>query len=539
MEKEILLDQLGYYAGDVKKAVIRRKDGAAFDSTEQKDLEFRVLCMECGKAVLNGTLTGPVTNESAGEVDYVADLSALKDEGTYQIELADGTRSGSFKVSEQVYDSLYEQTLRFFYLQRCGCKLPESLAGKYAHASCHDTKARIYGTDQFLEVSGGWHDAGDYGKYIVAAAMTVADLLLGYEKNQKKMGMRFDIPESSSALPDLLSEIKYELDWMLKMQDTATGQVYHKVTCTHFPGFVMPEFETDELVISPASITATASFAAALAMSARFYEDYNENFSRTLLQAAEKAYAALAGMHMPGGFKNPEGIVTGEYCDATDRDEIYWAAASLYHATGKVQYRTDFEKLAKEQIMHGYGWEDVGSFGNLAYLGTNHAKDASLVKEIQDSMVALADGYLKNVQSDSYETGIQDYIWGSNFYVAQIGNHLYDAYVITGRTEYLNAAKEQLHFLLGKNPNGCCYVTGFGWKSPMNPHHRPSAAAGSAMPGMLVGGTDSGLHDPDAVEHCTGAPAAKCYIDLLGSYSTNEVTIYWNSALLYLMAVIY
>lgn len=526
MEKKILLDQIGFTCNAVKKAVTR----------DNNEGSFQIYCKRQNKEIMCGKLNGPLHNEQADEDDYVADFSQITDPGEYEIRI--GQTKESFIINDDIYHELYEKALHFYYLQRCGSNLPAKYAGVYSHPACHDTEAVIYGTKEKRKVNGGWHDAGDYGRYVVAAAVTVADLLLAYEDNKNTMGISFQIPESGGAMPDLLCEIKYELDWMLKMQDEVSGEVYHKVSCASFHGFDMPETEKEELVISPVSVTATATFAAVMAMSAAFYEDYNEKFSRELLQAAQRAYAAQKKMNIPGGFKNPEGVVTGAYDDANDIDERYWAAAALYKATGKKEYRDDFEALAKQGILHGYGWEDNGSFGNLAYLSTEYSKDSELEMNIKDSMIQLAEQFLQNSLNDSYAVALEDYKWGSNFYVAQIGNHLYDAYKMTGRKEFKEAASEQLHYLLGKNPNGFCYVTGFGNVSPIHPHHRPSEAMHSAVPGMLVGGPDQYLHDPDAVEYCTGKAPAKCYIDVLGSYSTNEITIYWNSALLYLMAVL-
>lgn len=530
MNEQIITSQIGFFPEDKKKAVIRGGQPS----------KFQVVNVKNNCVVYQGDLSSPIENIAAGEHNYIADFSELIEEGTYVIKVKDLEDSYPFVIGINIYNELIESASHFFYLQRCGCHIPKLYGNDYAHLLCHHTPARIYGTDRFMNVNGGWHDAGDYGRYIVAAAVTVADLLLSYEASPELMGKELAIPELDYAMPDLLVEIKYELDWMLKMQDVKTGKVYHKVTCSSFPGFVMPELETEELVISPASVTATATFAAVMAMAMRFYINYDGEFARTCIRASVAAYDAMKGMFMPGGFRNPNGVVTGEYGDSNDVDERYWAAAELYKTTGDEVYRKDFEQYAKTEILHGYGWEDVGSYGNLAYITTKFEIDEALVTQIKKTMLTLADNYLTLSSKDSYGVGlsITDYIWGSNMLVAGIGNHLYDGYRITGETKYLDAAKEQLHYLLGKNPTGYCYVTGFGSKSPANPHHRPSAAINKPMAGMLVGGPDSGLHDPDALAMLEKEPPAKCYIDVLGSYSTNEITIYWNSALLYLMAVV-
>lgn len=70
-------------------------------------------------------------------------------------------------------------------------------------------------------MTGGWHDAGDYNKYVNFAYSAVLDLLMSYEFNPEAWTFEYsNIPESGNGIPDLLDEIKYELDWLKKMQDT-------------------------------------------------------------------------------------------------------------------------------------------------------------------------------------------------------------------------------------------------------------------------------------------------------------------------------
>ena len=106
---------------------------------------------------------------------------------------------------------------------------------------------------------------------------------------------------------------------------------------------------------------------------------------------------------------------------------------------------------------------------------------------------------------------------------------------LTPDEKYVTAARCQLDYLLGTNTNSYCFVTGFGTLSPENPHHRPSQAVGEAMSGMLVGGPDSDLEDPYAQATLSENANAACYVDNVQSYSCNEVTIYWNSPLVYLL----
>ena len=174
------------------------------------------------------------------------------------------------------------------YRQRCGIAVESG--GVFDHPECHTGNATIYGdtSGKTVDVSGGWHDAGDYGRYTVSTAKTIADLLNSYQDfgvEDDEMG----IPESGNGIPDILDEARVGLDWMLKMQDPETGGVYHKVTCAVFPETIAPEEETDELILAPISVTATADFAACLAKASVMYKDIDADFSTEALAAAEKA----------------------------------------------------------------------------------------------------------------------------------------------------------------------------------------------------------------------------------------------------------
>ena len=316
---------------------------------------------------------------------------------------------------------------------------------------------------------------------------------------------------------------------MLKMQ-AADGGVYHKVSCATFPGYVGPEKEIGELIVTPVSSTATADFCASMAMAYTFYSKVDKTFADKCLAAAEKSWAYLEA-NPDFNFKNPKDISTGEYGDLTDKDERYWAACQMYAATRDVKYLNGIT-AAKT----GLDWSTVGDYGNIALLTLTKEKDAQ--NETEEAMVSNAAASLKKtaesaeaaVSASPYGSPITKYNWGSNMTIANAG-------VVLGLEGKKDAANEVLNYLLGKNPLGTCFVTGFGTVAPENPHHRPSMAANAAMPGMLVGGVNQNLEDSAAKAYCKTEPAARCYIDNAESYSTNEITIYWNSPLVYLLAV--
>lgn len=529
MYKKIFVNQCGYMPGMVKKVTF----------CAENPVEFSVMKSD-GSLVFQGKAETLIHNEAAKEINYVGDFSQVTESGTYYITAQGLGESDSFSIGGEVYRDVFEKSMRFFYLQRCGCELPEEAAGMFGHKACHTEQAVVYGTNQKVEVSGGWHDAGDYGRYVGPGAMAVAQLLLAYEANTE-LAEQYPNPvgvKQSGSMPAYLGELKYELDWMMKMQ-REDGQLYHKVSCYNFCGFIMPEYEKEELVISPVSVTATADFAAVTAMAVRFYKKYDEAYAQKLEEVSRKAYEALQTMELPGGFKNPAEINTGEYGDDCDEDERYWAAAELYKAFGDEEYRLDFEKRAREKIYHGYGWVQMGSYGNLAYLTTKHPVSEDVKESIKKSMIELAENRLAVVEQDGYGTALakDEYTWGSNLDTANNGLHLYDAYKLTGEKKYLTAAGEQIHYLLGRNPMGLCYLTGCGTDAVKRPHHRPSGFLGKAMLGMLSGGPCSWLADETVKQILTEETApAKALVDMTGSYSTNEVTIYWNSAFVQLLA---
>lgn len=526
MEKRIMLDQCGYLPEMKKKVTIRSAEPVGFQVYKSS-----------GEKVYEGMADRMIENEASKETLAVGDFSPLEAEGVYMIRADKLGESDYFTISTSVYKEAYDESMEFFYLQRCG-EVKAEYAGRFAHCACHTGLATIYGEDAKIDVSGGWHDAGDYGRYVGPAAMTVAQLLLAYEENGTLAEDTLASFEGETKLSPVLEEIKYELDFMLKMQ-REDGCLYHKVTCRSFCGFVMPEDETEELIVSPVSVTATADFAAAVAMAVKFYEPYDSDYAEKLEKAARKAYDAALALELPGGFLNPDGITTGQYEDDCDEDERYWAAAELYKSFGDERYRKDFEAIARRKIYHGYGWADMGSYGNLAYLTTSRPVDEVLKKTIMDDMVKKAENYLSAVQADAYGVCLKpdEYIWGSNLTVCNRGRMLVDAYHITKDEKYLDAAREQIHYLLGRNANGISYLTGFGTDYVRRPHHRPSAFLGVAMRGMLSGGPCQWIADEVAKDLLSNeTPPAKCFLDMTGSYSTNEVTIYWNSAFIWLLA---
>lgn len=524
--KDININQVGYLPNEKKVAIFRGDTMAD---------EFKVINTETNEEVYTGKIGDTKSNTTAGETNYYGDFTEVKTPGTYKITADNFGESYEFKISEDVYNDCYADSVLMLYKQRCGCEIDKEIAGNFAHPVCHNDKATVYGTDKKLDVSGGWHDAGDYGRYVVPGAKTVKDLFLTYEYNGKAEDDALGIPESGNKVPDLLDEARYELEWMLKMQDSKTGGVYHKVTCASFPGDdVLPQDEKEELIIAPISIAATYDFAAVMAEASTLYADFDKAFAEKCLAAATKAMDYAEKDEGKRGFANPEGISTGEYPDSTTRDERYWASAEMYKVTKDKAYLENMEAIVKNDMPDGFGWQNVGDYGTFAFLTTKHAKKEPLYNTLLAYVEEQADKFVEKSTKDGYFISIgTDYCWGSNAIVANNAMFLILANQVKANESYIEIAQDHIHYFLGANPMSISYLTGYGSLAPVNPHHRPSYAIGETMKGMLVGGPDKALEDPYARAVLDKAPAAKCYVDNHASYSTNEITIYWNSPFIF------
>ena len=526
--QNINLNQIGYLPNAAKVAVL---SGDAIAATAA------VVDAATGNTVYEGDVDPASMNASTGRDEARFDFSGVTAPGTYKI-VSGESESFEFEIADSVYDEAFDAALRMFYLQRCGTELDDAHAGAFAHPDCHTAEATIYGTDETIDVSGGWHDAGDYGRYVVTGAKSAADLMLAYTLYPSAFDDDLNIPESGNGIPDVLDEVKFELDWLFKMQ-ASDGGVYHKVTCANFPAFVMPEEETEELIVTPVSTTATGDFAAVMAMASYVYADIDPEFAGECLDAAVRASEYLDSHSGFEAAVNPDGIVTGEYPDTNDVDERLWCYAELFKATGDAKYDDAFCALAGSGVpcAGDLGWQGVGAYAGYAYLSAEKSRG-----KFYDSVLAGFMSGISNIKSaaaaDAYYSSLTTYPWGSNMTIANNGMYLllYDA--VKKTDEGGDVAKEQFNYLLGTNGTGYCFLSGFGTQSPVSPHHRPSEATGEVVPGMIAGGPNENLEDPYASTVLEGTAPALCYADNDQAYSLNEVAIYWNSPVIFLFAYV-
>jgi endoglucanase len=520
----IHVNQIGYAPSSRKAASIEGATGP-----------FQVLEASSGKIVLEGNTSAAVKDPLSGSDVSVADFSALSEPGTYVVALPGKGKSAPFAVLDDPYRAAQDAMVKFLYYQRSGIDIDEAHGGKWTWAKGHTEPASLWGNEKTeIDVSGGWYDAGDYGRYAVPAATTIGNILMALDLFPQAFGDSLGIPESGDGLPDALNEARWAAEWLLKMQDSKTGMVYHKVTTAGFPGMnLSPENDTSALFVLPPSITATMDAAAALAGISRSYAVADPRFSATCLAAAKAAFDAASGAEDKRGFKNPPGVSTGEYGDSNDSDERFWAAVALYRATGEKRYIE--YAAAKPAFGFSFGWGSVGGFAlhEILIMGEGKADLAGLRKEALERLGQVAAAAAAQAAKSPWGAWLtaRDFIWGSNMEVS----HRATVFVLEER--YLGkdrSAEIQAHwdYLFGRNSLDRSYVTGFGANPPEAPHHRISVSDGvdEPVPGMLAGGPNMGLQDPDLARSRKGAPPMDCYVDVLGSYASNEVTTYWNAS---------
>ena len=520
------INQIGYRTGDFKEFAL--VDGSG-------DVE---IVNAAGQTVLKVTPKAASYWDASGQNVQLVDFSDVKAAGTYSIKMGGQTLRSDLKILDKAYEDVAKASIKWFYYQRASMALESSYAGKWARAAGHtNATAKLHsstGASGTIQSSKGWYDAGDYGRYTVNSGITTYTLLSLYEHFPQYFNtLKWNIPAEGS-LPDLLAEIKYNLDWMLTMQ-ASDGGVYHKLTSLGFPGDVMPAQDNSELYVIGKSTAGTFDFAAVMALASRIYKPFNASFATQCLNAAKNAFAWGQQHPSQNYLANPSDVSTGAYENDNPNDEKVLAGTELYITTGDASYK---QSGSSEYVSY---WGDV--MGLATYeKATHQTQFGGDANEAKQKILGTADNFVNRAESGfGVVMAKDDFVWGSNAVASNQGVWLLHAYYLTGEQKYYKAAVKVLDYLLGKNPLDMSFVTGFGTKSPKMPHHRPSTSDNieEPIPGMLVGGPQPGGEDVGSAtewkcaDYRTGH-AATAYTDQRCSYATNEVAINWNAPLAYL-----
>ncbi|MDO3386801.1 glycoside hydrolase family 9 protein [Gilvimarinus sp. SDUM040013] len=550
--------------------------------------------------VATGSTSAVGEDSASGDYLHTIDFSGVGATGpAFVLEILEGAEqhfSPSFAIQSDVYSAMKYDALAYFYHNRAGSAVDASLVGAdLARAAGHeydnnlDTKGCVDNSFECrtgVDAGGGWYDAGDHGKYVVNGGISVWTMLNQYERALHLGANAGDfadgtmaIPEAGNGTADILDEARYEIEWMLKMQIPAgyenAGMVYHKLhddswTASAFNPATATASANPRHIWAP-STAATLNFAAIGAQCYRVYKDIDTAFANECLSKAKTAYdAAQNTAYLRAPYTSPSGDGGGQYEDLPgDRtaasasyvqDEFYWAATELYIAanidsgTDASGYAADMTaatslhlQLPSADPQTSMTWAHVSGLGvmSLATAGETAGVDSTWISQARTAITNRADTYVAASEGEGYGVpfNVDTVYWGSNSNVLNNALVMGLARDFTGCTTdaYLETMNRAMGYLMGHNPMGTAYVTGYGEKSVQNPHHRywsnsQNSSFPTPPPGVLVGGPNAGMEDPIALALLDGCSPLKCYVDELEAYSTNEITINWNTPLAWVSA---
>ena len=556
----VRVNQIGYLPDGPKRATVV--------TTATQSLTWQLRNVS-GTVVASGSTVPRGADPSSGQSVQVADFSSYRTTGSGYVLTVDGSASDAFDIRANLYDGLRSDAMAFFYHQRSGIPLDSSLVGSaYAHPAGHLSVAPNRGDtdvpcqsgvcDYRRDVRGGWYDAGDQGKYVVNGGISVWLVVNSFERARRAgtdsaLGdSTLRVPERSNGTPDVLDEARWELDFLMRMQvpegKPYAGMAFHKIHDAAWTGIpTRPEQDAQPRELHRPSTAATLNLAAAAAQCARVFRPYDAAYADRCLAAARRAWTAAQAnptLYAP----DSDSTGGGAYGDTRVTDEFYWAAAELYATTGESAFRdavtsSPWHTSADAFSPYGFGWAETAALGRLTLATVPNGLPASDLARIRSSVTSAADGYLARMAAQGYAVPLpaDGYVWGSNSQVLNDAIVVAVAGELTGNGRYRTGALEAMDYLLGRNAIGQSYVTGYGEKDSRNQHprfwaHQADASLPHPPAGSLAGGPNSALQDPVAQEKLAGCAPAACYIDDIGSYSTNEVAVNWNAPLAWLAA---
>jgi endoglucanase len=599
----IRVDQFGYLPTATKFAIIAKAD-KGFNSGKGIDLDISK------KLELRNTTTNQLEYEglaslwNSGSVDaYSGDkgwwfnFTNFNKTGEYFIrsfKVGGGSvDSHPFKISNDVYDDALRAAVNMFYYQRVNQDKTAAYASgikwvdKAWYEGPNQEKAATYLKDntKTKNISKGWFDAGDPNKYVTFAADPVHDLLNSYEQHTSMWDkFNLNIPESTNTIPDILDEVKWEIDWIKNMQDESSGGIHIKAGILNDGSYISPpSTDTRRRYYDVVCPSASAVGAGMLAHAAINFRKHNElsTYSADLITRAELAWnyyenAPNKTLRCDNGeIEAGDADGPGEHYPIEHLAEANCAAIYLFALTGKQKYQ-DFIK-ANYQQARPWKAEDWGVYrGNqssaLMYYITLSNADPDVTKAIIDkkssSQKSQGSVYQVNEIDNLYRAKALYPNWGSNSLMSRQGSDNMDfiAYNIlpADHKKFRDRAQGIVNYMHGVNPLGICYLSNmyqYGaefcademWHSWFGANTKYDNLDGSNVgpaPGFLSGGFNKTINTQMRVkvgkevftELVTAQPTQKAYSnDNTGSTATqpwayNEPAIYYNSGYVKMLA---
>lgn len=432
----ILVDQAGYGTRSKKIAIFRG---------ERVPDSFEVVKKDSGEVVYTGKTEPRGYNSIIGEYNSYGVFDELTEEGSYYIQASFLGRSYSFTIAEDIYNNIFDAACRQYYLNRCGMTLVEEMAGDAAHTACHMKMAFLSEkTSEQVDVSGGWHMDENYGKNIGKGSNVLANLLLAYELYPEAFSDETGIPESGNRIPDILDEIKYETDWMFKMQDSTTGGVYSEVVMKGQEEAAY--LSRQDFFVEPVTLQATAAFAAVMAKFGYIYQAFDKSYATECLRAADRAWKFLENS------RNGEEV-----------EQRFFAAAELYRATGYSSYRKPVEEYLKQGVYKELDL-DGALWGCVTYLSTKQSVDVELCGSIMKQLMNGAEEISEEARKSQYLTAGNREQDNNDQLLHQMMRLTVVDHIIANH-EYETVIENHLHYLLGRNSKAISYLDDAGEKN--------------------------------------------------------------------------
>jgi endoglucanase len=391
------------YAGPASTFVIHRADGGK--KPEDDPSVFPDMPGDVGPA-LNAA--------DSGEPEvHVVDFSDLNVPGEYYVEVDGVGTSEHFRIADDVFVEPFHAAMLGMYGWRCGTAVSFDWQGEtFGHGACHlDDEPAL----------GGWHDAGDYGKYTNNGSFALGMLLLAWDHFRDRLeNVTLVVPEQDNGIPDYLDECSYQLGWLLGMQYD-DGSVSDRLTAADFdPLSTMPEGSTALRAMSSASTKATADFAAVAAHAARVFREFDPDLAQRSEAAAVKAWQFLLANSAP--IQPPASGFTGSYSGDPDTDDRFWAAAEIFETTGDKDALATFETSSKSFTVSGnWDWDNVADLGIFTYLESSQdGRDDAVVKRLTLALENSAGNLASTSEMHPYGRSLGVYYnWGVNGAIAR------------------------------------------------------------------------------------------------------------------------
>lgn len=594
LDSHILVDQFGYRPADPKVAVVRNpQNGYDAADTFAPGSTYQVRQASDGTVAYSGSPTAwnnGTVQTSSGDNGWWFDFSTLNTPGTYFVyDVSGQVRSPTFTIGQQVYKDVLKAAVRMYFYQRAGTssgggsKQPPyvdecwaddpTYVGPGQDTEAHDVTDRN-NSAKVHDLSGGWFDAGDTNKYVTFATAAVHQLLSAYQENPAVFTDDFNIPESGNGIPDVIDEVKYETDWLKRMQFSSDGSVALKVGVLGNPSG-LPSSDTSARFYVPSCTSSTIAAAGMFAHASYVYAEFPQLAS----EAADLKNRAISAwdnyQSIPTKQENCDtGVVRAGDADwdsATQQAEAVVAAVWLFAVTGNATYSTyvkDNYKITRPYNDIGWTRYSAEQGKALLFYTTLPNADATLKSTIAvDKLNDVQGGYQiygLTATDDLYRNFMHDpqYHWGSHQVRANYGNSNADVLrydiAVSSTAPYATRALETLHYFHGVNPFGMVYLSNMGsygatsslneiyhsWYWPGTKWADAKTSECGPAPGYIPGGPNAATDGiPSSLTPPVNQPLQKSYRDWNGvvgdpqtSWEISEPAIYYQAAYVELLS---